>query len=958
MGEEVESDAATQEAATVEQLAPEEAGNRTGIHDKIAEEIRAGVSLPGLEGETQQSQAEWNDAAKSRMQEDTHWVHSVIEGVKEAPRNLSPIEIAGLNRHMRELGNELGIQVERMNSEDPAIAADAQTQSERVVMAIDELTQVAKAAGTEWGRSGVARKIELSEDYSLTSLVQKERVLKRAPLTQEEVVEISALSKEITSLQDKLAKEQAAHQELLDKLGMEDAIASVKKRAPSKRKVAATARRKQAVAQFKNAASNLELFGSQSVKDFLKGESGAAVIPVEIIDAGVEVVKAYVNEKFVTFSEFWAVAKPDVDTFDRAEEAFKEAWEVVRADGKIKQLAIKPDQTDEIAKYANRMLRAVVEGGKVDNDEVVNAVHEELSKVVKGIDRRQALDAITRQGRFRTPSKQKTEVQKNLSEVRQQLQLQRRLEALERGEIPPEKSKSKQSVSEEIESLKRQIKDAEDKSPAIHAARLAKETESYAKQLETRIAEYERQLEEDDVMPKDRKPLPETKRIIDLQYEIEVAKSKVKMRRAKLMAQNMKNHEKAWAIIKGTLNTARTLRTSMDLSAVLRQGGFFVAANPIISARAIPKMLKAAISEKGAFEIMQEIENRENSRLYKRADLSLTSDAGEFKQQEEAFAGNFIHLFDHIPGIRRIAQAVEGSQRAYTAYLNSVRADVFDHMVATLSKSGKVTDSEAKVIANFVNIASGRGSLGKAEPAAETLATVFFAPKYVASRFQLILSEPFKVATGIGHDTNRTRSLVAKEYARALGGVVAFYSLVKLLSLLWDEDDPNKPRIGVDPRSSDAGKVIIGNTRLDPLAGLSQTSVLLVRNLWGEKVSAGGKVYDLTREEGKKSGPMADDIYDVNSRFQRSKLSPWLSSAIDARTGENLVGEKVTAGTVALDMVTPLVFSDIADTMRDQGYAKGTVLATLAIFGMGLQTYDPKSGQKNVVPNPFAVTHE
>jgi hypothetical protein len=1044
----------TLEPVNPETAVEEATGDTTGIYDEIAAEIRRGVELPGLEGETAQSQEMWNDAAAKKMKDDSHWIHTVMEDINNKSRNLSPIEIAGLNRHMRELGNELDIQARRAESDDLAVQADALELSEVLVMEIDELTQVAKRAGTEWGRSGVARQIELREDFSLKRMLHAERTLKRDKLTRDEIVEVTALSKEITVLQDKLAKEQEAHQKLQDDLRMEGAIASAKKRRKPSRKAAAKAKRRQAVAQFSNALSNLELHGGASVKAFLAGEGGSAVIPVEVIAAAKDVVVAVVQEGVATFSEFWAEAHADVDTFDGAEQAFKEAWEDVRSSGLIEQTGISPDQTQEVAKYADRMLRAVVASGKTNKDVVLAEVHEELAKVVPDINRRQVLDAITKQGRYTVPTKAKTEAAKNIAEVRKQLALQRRLnelqsgriakkekktpaevsqeikdlkaqikeaqekspvlqyrkqrdterrlrnqlldvidrkkkekapsreleeeearlkkeivlarkvddlqqrlEAVERGEVPAgRKKRTPSEEAEEIRSLKEQIARAEDASPAIKKAREESKKETYRKQLESRLEEYERQIDEDDVMPKQKGIAPSNKRIRDLQYEIEVAKSKVHVRRAKLMRQNMENHEKAWEIIKGTLNTARTLRTSMDLSAVLRQGGFLAFSHPILSARAIPKMLKAAMSEKGAFQLEQEIENRDNAQLYKRDGLSLTKDAGPFKDQEEAFAGHYLDTLAKIPGLKHPIGVVKGSQRAYTAYLNQVRADAYDLMTATMSKSGKVTEAEGAAIAQFINIATGRGSLGKAEPAAETLATVFFAPKYVASRFQLILSEPFKAATGIGHSSARTRKMVAAEYGRAVGGVIAFYTMIQMLSLAYDDDDPKKPRVGYDPRSSDLGKVVIGNTRLDPLAGLSQTAVLLTRNTWGEKVSAGGKEYDLTREEGEKVSPMSDDIYDVNSRFQRSKLSPWLSSAIDARTGENLVGEQVTPATVAMDMITPLVFSDIYDTMQEQGYAKGTILSTLAIFGMGLQTYDPKSNQKGVVPNPFAVT--
>src|SRR5690606_9183358 len=133
--------------------------------------------------------------------------------------------------------------------------------------------------------------------------------------------------------------------------------------------------------------------------------------------------------------------------------------------------------------------------------------------------------------------------------------------------------------------------------------------------------------------------------------------------------------------------------------------------------------------------------------------------------------------------------------------------------------SGKANPVEMKAIANFVNVATGRGNLGLKEGALVGLNTVFFAPRYVLSRFQLMYGQPFKGGTQV------TKQMVAKEYARFLTGIAVVYSLAIA----------SGAKVGVDPHSSDFGKIIIGNTRLDPMVGLSQTATFTTRVLTGDK---------------------------------------------------------------------------------------------------------------------------
>lgn len=362
------------------------------------------------------------------------------------------------------------------------------------------------------------------------------------------------------------------------------------------------------------------------------------------------------------------------------------------------------------------------------------------------------------------------------------------------------------------------------------------------------------------------------------------------------------------------LNTGRAIMTSFDLSAVLRQGGFTTFGHPIMALKNFPDMIRAFGSEKAQFRINEELKNRSNAPLYKQSGLFVADDSGaSLSKMEEAYMSRWAKK---IP-------VVAGSERAYVTFLNKIRADSFDSMYKNLGGKERVSPVEAKAIANFVNVTTGRGNMGGAAQAAVALNTAFFAPRYVVSRFQTLLGQPMYGGT------MRTRFAVAKEYARFLAGAATVYALAKGAGAT----------VETDPRSSDFGKLKFGNTRVDPLAGLSQTTVLMSRLGAGETKTGAGKIVPI---RGDKVPYGTGNSADVIARFLRTKLSPAIGGAVDLLAGKNVVGQPVTAASTAKQMVIPLSFGDIAAAMKEQGVERGTALAILALFGMGVNNYAPK----------------
>ena len=342
----------------------------------------------------------------------------------------------------------------------------------------------------------------------------------------------------------------------------------------------------------------------------------------------------------------------------------------------------------------------------------------------------------------------------------------------------------------------------------------------------------------------------------------------------------------------------------------------------------VRRMMQALVSEDAFDRIQSEISLRPNAQsgAYKSGKLYF-AEIGDVKlsKMEESIMSE---LANKIPGVR-------ASNRAFIGFLNLMRADQFDAMHAKLVR-GAATKEQLEALGNFVNVATGRGNMGTAAAAAETLATVFFSPRLLWSRFQILSGQPLR------QGDSATRKMVAQEYARTLTGL-GLVLAAGIAAGAGGEDDP---------RSSDFGKLRFGDTRLDPMMGLAQVSVLLGRIITGETKTASGSInplredyrlMNLFREVKRHDAPRygTSDTSDVIARFLRTKLAPNLSTAINLATGKDVVGQEVTPQNALIGM-TPLSFQELYPVMREQGIPRGTVLTLLGLFGMGLQNYSSR----------------
>jgi len=323
----------------------------------------------------------------------------------------------------------------------------------------------------------------------------------------------------------------------------------------------------------------------------------------------------------------------------------------------------------------------------------------------------------------------------------------------------------------------------------------------------------------------------------------------------------------------------KTVKSALDFSALFRQG------LPLIHRveywQAAAEMFKYAFSQDKFDDAQNAIRNRKFAALGEVAGLSLTDIGKNLENREEQFMSVFAEKW--IPGVKM-------SNRAYTGFLNHLRAGVFDALVEDTLKMGLDPLKDAhlvKSLARFVNNATGRGTLnvgpiverkgnvipgkydstgkplrGKStysnwiqgEKIAVELNTIFFSPKFISSRLQVFNPWYYK----------QLHPVARKEAIRSMLAWVSAASTILGLAYMAGADIETE-----ESTSPDFLKARWGPIRIDPWAGL-QPNVVAFSKLWQMKSTS--STSGITTPFG--STYTSSSWLKTGGNWARSKLSP------------------------------------------------------------------------------------
>lgn len=403
-----------------------------------------------------------------------------------------------------------------------------------------------------------------------------------------------------------------------------------------------------------------------------------------------------------------------------------------------------------------------------------------------------------------------------------------------------------------------------------------------------------------------------SEKVKKLQEKTDPTKSDITLGNAKLDLSEYVNSLKGTDInlFTNLANVPRALTASLDLSAPLNQGWGMISRKRFYTS--LGSMFKAVVSKKAYRDLQASIITEPLYPSAMKAGLRISEIGDKLEKREEQFMTT---LLDKVPLFNH-------SQRAYTSFLNKLRMDTFKDFVARAEVAGENVTEGSKVLvelANVVNNFTGGAKVGKVEGAVPALNAMFFSPRKIASTLQMM--------NPVNYFNPKISPTARKEAVRNLIGSVSLTTgIITLYALLTG----NKQE--ADPRSSDFGKIRVGDTRLDLTGGNGTYVTLISRLATGQIKGTTGINRKLGTGYGETSG------FDLLAQFARYKLSPNASLLVDAVTGANAIGEKKTITQSVLDRFKPMFASSVYELIKSDTDGK-FVFALAGLMGAGLNTY-------------------
>jgi len=585
-------------------------------------------------------------------------------------------------------------------------------------------------------------------------------------------------------------------------------------------------------------------------------------------------------------------------------------------------------------------LEAELKTGQKAPGKKPGVVTAEITALIARRDKlRKTLDAVEK---AKKPVKTKEEIVNEARITRLEKQIKELNEEIATGQKKAKAAVTPQTA--EVEAITK-LRDAlKDKLREIEEAKNPPETtdEKYNRvrgnQLRRDLAEVRARRKAGDYARRPRPVQPELTKA-NQQIAVDLAKEKMAFLQERMAEEiaNGKPGAKIGNVILHIISLQRSIMTSYDDSGVLRQGGAAAFAHPILAAKAVRKSFKA-ITKRGAHAIEEDIKADKNYALSLKAKLEIMAlmDVRQEKM-EELFRSKYQRYFPGVPL----------SGRLFVTFLNVLRMELFNQGVEYYGHRGVLSLERAKDIANGINVMTGRGVIGtrKNNLNGKLLTLLAFAPKWTASRFNLLFGQPFYSGDKI------TRIYFAKEYARMIGGWLFFHTLLAL-AFSDEDDEPTSWNL----TNSNFGKVRVGNTRLDATAGMSTAMVFMARMISGWKQQQNGlyvPIRNNLRLDLEGTDPNAvvpyrgDTGASVAGDFARTKAAPPISFLVNTISGEDPVGNPITPLESALNMVTPLSVNDFREAMQEHGFSKTAALQAAATFGVSMQTYGDHVSQNS-----------
>jgi len=523
-----------------------------------------------------------------------------------------------------------------------------------------------------------------------------------------------------------------------------------------------------------------------------------------------------------------------------------------------------------------------------------------------------------------------------------------------------------------------------------------------------RIEELKSKIENRDFSKREQKPLPVDAELLEIESKLQEQKAIYEKEKYIDELKNRSPFRKFVSTFVDFVGITRVLKAGGEFSQVLVQQGFLtpqmLVTNPKAFFTAMARLGKAFASPDTAKRYEDEMKASPLYPLMQKTKLSLTGTDHKLDAQEENYQLDMVtdiwniigDKLDRITGETEIltltglfkkafgkeltesdkktlgTQFKEASfwkmfERAAVTYSNYIKMVKFEQGVRELQKDLKdpINDIEDyKKVANYINVFSGRASLGKAEFISKDAALIFFSLRNAYSQFQQLNPFYYLVTLGdarqfkeiqSGKDLKNIRPTVAqkmavKSFMTSVIAITGFKLSFLVIANAGADDEEDKWKLESDPRSSDFGKLRKGKTTFDMWHGLNGLFVMYSRIfLQQTKSTKSGEIKDLGKGFGT---PTTSELL---TRYVTNKFAPtagymWRLGNTHEEIGAdgkkyrvdqygNVYGEKEM-----LDLFIPIYYGSVYEIAKEDPDTYQAFLTSLGILGMSVGT-DP-DGEK------------
>lgn len=529
-----------------------------------------------------------------------------------------------------------------------------------------------------------------------------------------------------------------------------------------------------------------------------------------------------------------------------------------------------------------------------------------------------------------------------------------------KGEQVPKSARTMRSDKEldDLKAKRDEVKKRYDEMFKDEAYKEAKRLEMTKRATERRIEVLKNKLKNEDFDKKPKKLLIEDNELTKLraekirlqdEYDKEIQKAKLR-NRTKVEVWKDKAWE-AWGI-------TRALSATGEWSFIGVQGLTQLISNPSNSYKAAKTAWSMMWSEKKSDEFLSNLRAQEFYSIMKQSNLAITEPNAEITAREELFNSQWTNIAWGVLGSPlklKSESAYEGwlkanpfkaLERASVGYLDTIRVLRFLDGVQMLEMKGKNYNENQqayKDMADVVNTLTGRASIGKLEGFSEELSKVFFSPRNWASGLKTTILLPRQVYkwqkdSGL-KEVSVANKIALGDLSKMMGLTT---SMVMLAAAGLGSDGDDETSVGSDPTSSDFGKIIIGNRRIDPWGGKIQQIVFASRMIL-DSITKGGETKRLGQ------GIFTPTKFDLIIQQATNKLAPsagllvnYMKSNVDRDGMRKLYGKEYSFKNELGEVMRPIYLNTVLDLLKDDPTALDGMLLFYGFFGGGIGVQEDK----------------